>query len=44
MGAIREKRNGLDMRGKCRVILSLFVVNVSYLGYGCAWDAAAEGR
>lgn len=28
----REKRNGLDVRGKCRVILSLLVVNVSSLG------------
>lgn len=33
--AMREKRNRLGTRGKCRVILSLFVVNVSYLHYGC---------
>lgn len=38
MVTLREKGNGLDTRGRCRVILSLLVVNVEYLGCNCAWD------
>lgn len=38
MVTLREKWNGLDIRGKCRVILSLLVVNVSHLGCSHAWD------
>lgn len=42
MVTLREKRNGLDVRQKCRVILSLLVVNVSYLGCSCAWDTLLQ--
>lgn len=42
MVTLREKRNGLDLRGKCRVILSLLVVNVSYLGCSYAWDTLLQ--
>ena len=42
MVTLRERRNGLDVRGNCRVILSLLVVNVSYLGCSCAWDTLLQ--
>lgn len=42
MVTLREKRNRMDVRGKCRVILSLLVANVSYLGFSCAWETLLQ--
>lgn len=44
MVTLREKRNGLDMRGKCRVILSLLVVSVAHLGYSCLRHFSGERK
>lgn len=40
--AVREKRNRLGVGGKCGVILSLSVVNVSYLHHGCTWGTLLQ--